>query len=266
MKGVTIVAKDNNYSLQNIENYKNPSSFEIGETLQKYSDLIIEYFKFVMDNIKIKNSSFSKFIVIRGLDTITNVFFNILYFTRNIDLTYFHSQKSYYFYVEFVGQISDDEKMFLQLTSRDATTYVYKKTVFDINNEFKKMNEEVPAEFREKLDIIKSYIHLYQTYLLKIIHMPVIEVSYVIHLKKLSEKVNNLLHKQKISALENITEKLYNKIECVDKFFDISHLLVKKFLKNQEILRNAEKKIYTEEFDNKLVVESNDKFINWLLS
>jgi hypothetical protein len=96
--------------------------------------------------------------------------------------------------------------------------------------------------------------------------MQVVEVSYVIHLKKLSEKVNNLLHKQKITALENITEKLYNKIECVEKFFDISHLLVKKFLKNQEILQNAEKKIYTEEFDNKLVADSNDKFINWLLS
>lgn len=265
MKSVTIVAKDNNYSLQNIENYKNESHLDINEAVKKYTDLVIEYFKFVMDNIKIKNSGFSKFIIIRGLDTITNVFLHILYFTRNIDLTYFHSQKSYYFYVEFVGQISDDEKMFLQLTSRDATTYVYKKTVFDINNEFKKMNEEVSSEFREKLDIIKSYINLYQIYLLKIIHMSIVDISYVNHFKKLSEKVNNLVHKQKITALENITEKLYNKIECVDKFFDISHLIAKKFLKNQEILQNARKKFYTEEFDNKLA-DSNDKFINWLLA
>jgi hypothetical protein len=265
MKSVTIVAKDNNYSLQNIENYKNESGLELRESIQKYSDLIIEYFKFVMENIKIKNSSFSKFIIIRGLDTITNVFLYILYFTRNIDLTYFHSQKSYYFYVEFVGQISDDEKMFLQLTSRDATTYVYKKTVFDINNEFKKINEDVSDEFREKLDIIKSYIHLYQTYLLKIIHMPLADVSYVSHLKKLFEKISNLNNKPKIIALENITEKLYNKIDNVDKFFDISHIIIKKFLKNQEVLQNAEKKFYTEEFDNKLL-ESNDKFINWLLS
>jgi hypothetical protein len=266
MKSVTIVAKDNNYSLQNIENYKNESHLDINEAVKKYTDLVIEYFKFSMENIKIKNSGFSKFIIIRGLDTITNVFLYILYFTRNIDLTYFHSQKSYYFYVEFVGQISDDEKMFLQLTSRDATTYVYKKTVFEINNEFKKMNEDIPVEFREKLDITKSYIHLYQTYLLKIIHMPVIEVSYVNHLKKLSEKLNNLLDKEKITALENISEELYNKIDNVNKFFDISHLIVKKFLKNQEILQNAKKKIYTEEFDNKLLYDSNDKFINWLLS
>ena len=265
MKSVTIVAKDNNYSLQNIENYKNESHLDINEAVKKYTDLVIEYFKFVMDNIKIKNSSFSKFIVIRGLDTITNVFLHILYFTRNIDLTYFHSQKSYYFYVEFVGQISDDEKIFLQLTSRDATTYVYKKTVFDINNEFKKMNEEVSSEFREKLDIIKSYIHLYQTYLLKIIHMSVVDISYLNHFKKLAEKITNLVNKSKITALENVTEKLYKKIECVDRFFDISHLIAKKFLKNQEILQNSGKKFYTEEFDNKLA-ESNEKFINWLFA
>ena len=141
MKSVTIVTKDNNYSLQNVENYKNETIFDTNEAIQKYSELIIEYFKFVMENIKIKSSNFSKFIIIRGLDTITNVFLHILYFTKNVDLTYFHSQKSYYFYVEFVSQISDDEKMFLQLTSRDATTYVYKKTIFEINNEFKKINE-----------------------------------------------------------------------------------------------------------------------------
>ena len=171
MKSVTISTKDNNYSLQNGENYKNETLLDTDEAVQKYSELIIEYFKFVMENIKIKNSNFSKFIIIRGLDTITNVFLNILYFTKNVDLTYFHSQKSYYFYVEFVSQISDDEKMFLQLTSRDATTYVYKKTVFEINNEFKKINENVTNDFKVKLDIIKSYINLYQTYMLKIIHL-----------------------------------------------------------------------------------------------
>ena len=108
------------------------------ELTKIYGDLIIEYSHFISENIKVKNSSFSRFIIIRGLDTITNVFLHILNATKNIELTYFHCQKSFYFYVEFVGQISDEEKSFLQLTSRDATTYVYKKTVFDINSEFKK--------------------------------------------------------------------------------------------------------------------------------
>jgi hypothetical protein len=229
MKSV-ISNKDNNYSLQNSENYKKEIYFDANEAIKKYSELIIEYFKFIMENTKIKNTSLAKFIIIRGLDTITNVFLNVIYFTKNVDLTYFHSQKSYYFYVEFVGQISDDEKMFLQLTSRDATTYVYKKTVFEINNELKKINEEVSNEFKAKMDIIKSYVHLYQTYLLKIIQQSkIIELENVLHLIKLVEKLNPFVNKSKIYILENITEKLYNKIEEIPLFFEINHLLVKNF-------------------------------------
>ena len=261
----SISNKDNNYSLQNQENYKKEFNCNVSEIVEKYSELIIEYFKFIMENLKIKNTKFSKFIIMRGLDTITNVFLHILYFTKNIDLTYFHSQKSYYFYVEFVGQISDDEKMFLQLTSRDATTYVYKKTVFDINNEFKKQYENVTFEFREKMKIIKSYINLYQIYLVKIIQTENIDISYLLNLNKLCEKLNNLTNKSKIFILENITDKLYDKKLNIDKFFEISSLLVKKFLKNQEILKNAENKFNLEEFNDKLFIESTDKFITWFL-
>jgi len=257
--------KDNNYSLQNVENYKKEFNCNVSEIVEKYSELIIEYFKFIMENIKIKNSKLSKFIIIRGLDTITNVFLNILYFTKNIDLAYFHSQKSYYFYVEFVGQISDDEKMFLQLTSRDATTYVYKKTVFDINNEFKKQYENVSIEFKEKMNIIKSYINLYQIYLVKIIQSENIDVSYLLNLNKLCEKINNLTNKSNIFILENITDKFYDKNLNIDKFFEINSLLVKKFLKNQEIIKNAGKKFDLEEFNDKLFLESSDKFITWFL-
>ena len=48
MTSVTIVTKDNNYSLQNVENYKNETIFDTNEAIQKYSELIIEYFKFVL--------------------------------------------------------------------------------------------------------------------------------------------------------------------------------------------------------------------------
>jgi len=268
MKSVTIVTKDNNYSLQNVENYKNETIFDTNEAIQKYSELIIEYFKFVMENIKIKSSNFSKFIIIRGLDTITNVFLHILYFTKNVDLTYFHSQKSYYFYVEFVSQISDDEKMFLQLTSRDATTYVYKKTIFEINNEFKKINENVSNDFKQKLDIIKSYINLYQSYMLKVIHLKIKDgsyLAYITNLVKLCEKLNSLTNNRKIFKLEKITENLYHKIENVDVFFQINHLLVKKFFKNQDCLKNAERKIDAEDFNDHLL-ETNEKFIAWFVS
>ena len=257
--------KDNNYSLNNSENYRKTLDCGLGEVTKIYGDLLIEYSNFISENIKVKNSSFSRFIIIRGLDTITNVFLHILNATKNIDLTYFHCQKSFYFYVEFVGQISDEEKSFLQLTSRDATTYVYKKTVFDINTEFKKQNELDTDDFRVKMDIIKSYVNLYQTYLLKTIKSETQNMKDLDCVIKIYDKLNNLHNKSSIVILENITEKLFYKIEDLNKFYELCSLIVKKFVKNQEILKNANKKLNSDEFNDKLL-ESPDKFVSWLSS
>ena len=262
----TISNKDTNYSLNISENYKKELECDVSDVTKKYTALIVDYFNFILENIKISNIHFAKFIIIRGLDTITNVFLHLLYYTKNIDLTYFHCQKSFYFYVEFVGQISDDEKMFLQLTSRDATTYVYKKTIFDINRELKKLNEGGSEMFREKMKIIESYIIINQTYLLKIIHShDKMNNSKLEYLLSLSGKLNGIQNKSKINKLENIIEKLYYKIDDVNLFFETNNLLIKKFIKNQETLLNAEKKINLEEANDKLK-ESPDKFINWLMS
>jgi hypothetical protein len=165
----TIASKDYNYSLHNIENYKKELNSPINEIVKKYLNLLVEYYKFIIENIKIKNKQFTHFIIMRGLDTITNVFLILLLYTKNVDLTYFHCQKSFYFYVEFVGQISEDEKTFLQLSSRDAITYVYKKTIFEINNEIKKNNESISDYTRLKIDIINEYIELYRIILLKFV-------------------------------------------------------------------------------------------------
>jgi len=264
---VNIVNKDTNFSLLNYENYYNDIEDDLTKIINKYAQLIIEYSKFIQDNIKVKNKSFATFITIRGLDTITNVFNYILYFTKNLDLTYYHCQKSFYFYIEFVGQITEEDKMFLQLTTRDATTYVYKKTIFEINNELKKMNENTSNEFIEKIDIIQSYIKLYQTYLLKIIktNNPENIISNIEHLVNLSDKLTNLSQKPKIKSLEQLTEKLYYKLENIEQFFEINHLIVKQFFKNPDVIKDVTQKLNTEVFDEK-ITESSEKFVRWLLS
>ena len=138
---ISLNTKDTNFSLMNAENYNKNLDIDIKSINEKYILLVSDYLKFIIENIKVKNKILARFIITRGLDTITNVFLHLLYYTKNIDMTYFHCQKSFYFYVEFVGQITEEEKMFLQLTSRDATTYVYKETIFKINNEFKKLSQ-----------------------------------------------------------------------------------------------------------------------------
>jgi hypothetical protein len=253
--------KENNYSLHNSENYKNVLDGDVSDAIRKYSMIIVEYFKFIIENIKIKNTALSKFIITRGLDTITHVFLHILSATKNINLTYFHCQKSFYFYVEFVGQISEDDKVFLQLTSRDATTYVYKKTIFELNNAYKKAVEDDSA-FRDQLETINTYIKLYQTYLLKIVHVKKIDLSNIVYLMRLPEKLNSF---QNIRMIEGIMDQLYHKISDMETFFETNSLLLKKVLKTPDLLYNAEKNLKSEVFDEK-VGDAPDKFVAWFLS
>jgi hypothetical protein len=263
----TITNKEINYSLHNLENFKKELETDISDVIEKISGLLLDYFKFIIENIKLRNSSFSKFIIIRGLDTVLNVFNFILLYTKNLDVTYFHCQKSFYFYVEFVGQISEDEKMFLQLSSRDASTYVYKKTIFDINSELRKSNEEISDYTKLKLTVINCYIEIYKTLLLKLInddlnHLRDININL---LEELYKKLNNLSNKSFIHDLNNIFENLFYNTQNAKELYEISILLIKKINKNPEIIENINNKFILEEYKNKLL-DSPDKFVAWFIS
>ena len=101
--------------------------------------------------------------------------------------------------------------------------------------------------------------------MLKIIQSDIIDVTYISNLSTLYGKLASLTNKSKILLLENITDKLYSKINDNHKFFEINLLLTKKFLKKQELFNNVEKKINIEEFEEKLLSEPCDKFVTWFL-
>jgi hypothetical protein len=257
--------KENNYSLHNIENYKKELDSDITLVVNKISELFLDYFKYIIENIKLKKNNFSKFIIIRGLETIIHVFKYILFYTKNIELTYFHCQKSFYFYVEFVGQISDDEKMFLQLTSRDATIYVYKKTIYEINNEIKKNNELISDYTRLKFDIINQYIDIYKLYLSKLIYGDFTNEEHLKITEIIFKKLNDINNKSIINLYKLITEKLYIKIDDNEKFFNIKLNIVKKFIKEPNLFLNYDDKLLNEDFEIK-INETPDKFINWFIN
>jgi hypothetical protein len=135
------------YSLNNLENYKENFAYTINQIMEKYILLINEFLKFILEknNVtpwrnsnKLSSDYSAKFIIIRGYETITNTFNFILYYTKNLNLTFYHCQKAYYYYIEFIEQISNVDHSFLQLNSRDAATYVYKKTLSELNNNLEK--------------------------------------------------------------------------------------------------------------------------------
>jgi hypothetical protein len=153
---------DNTFSLNNLDNYNKNINNPCLEILKKYCELIVKFFKLIFESLKIKKNNFLKFIVIRGFETITNVFTSLLFYTKNLDLTYYHTEKSYYYYVEFIQQITEEQHVFLQLSSRDACTYVYKKNIFEILPDVIKNLQQPSKELKSKLDLINKYINIYQ--------------------------------------------------------------------------------------------------------
>ena len=133
----------------------------IAEIVEKYIALIGEYYAFIRDNPNIIHKKQYPYLLARGLDTITHVFTIILFYTKNLEITYYHSQKSFYFYVEFIEQILDAQNAFLHLDSRDASIFVYKKTIYEINPDLRTEVENTP-EIDDQFKEINAYIQIYK--------------------------------------------------------------------------------------------------------
>lgn len=133
----------------------------ISEIVDKYVALIGEYYAFIRENPNIIHKKQYPYLLARGLDTITHVFTIILFYTKNLEITYYHSQKSFYFYVEFIEQILDAQNAFLHLDSRDASIFVYKKTIYEINPSLRADVENAP-EVDDQFKLINAYIQIYK--------------------------------------------------------------------------------------------------------
>ena len=72
---------DSNYSLQALCNFKSDLTIATSVIMEKYINLVIEYLKYIIETHKLKHKQISTFIVVRGLETLTNVFFHILCYT-----------------------------------------------------------------------------------------------------------------------------------------------------------------------------------------
>ena len=145
--------KTNEYDLQNIENYNKIIIDNEDEIYTRYTNIIIQYLLLGIEKIKNHNANYVKYILIKGVFTISYVFKMLLMYTCNLQLTYHHCQKSYSYYIEFIGQIGDDAVTYLQLNSKDAALFVYKKTIFDISEEVKKKYTEVDVNDKKNKNV-----------------------------------------------------------------------------------------------------------------
>ena len=126
------------YSLKNPNIYLTHTMSQTTGVCSTYKQLIIEYIDIVFkqqEKLIVKNEEVFKFVLIRGIDTLTHVFQAIMLFTRNVDATYYHCQRAIILYIEFITQICETSTNFLKLRSQDAMIYVFKKTIYTLNKD-----------------------------------------------------------------------------------------------------------------------------------
>jgi len=270
------LSENSNYLLYNVANYKISINNSVTEILTKFVRVIVEYMRFISEKITMKNKQYYKFIFERGIETLMHIFSIIFYYTKNLELTFYHCQKAYYFYIEFIEQISDDNITFLQLSSRDAILFVYKKTIFDLNNEYRKNIHEPTNEEKNILSLVDSYTYIYKNIVQFIINHKDFsyenKTEYINNCCNYIESFGENLNKYKIKR--NIIECIYlftnlladkqieNKIffELLEDF--VKKINIKKKL-NEKLLKN---KIYDSEINNYINNNEFNKMLDYIFS
>lgn len=97
----------------------------------KYTTIVKEFFHMMNQSEILKNLANPNPSLYIGMNAIHRVFEFILLKTNNIENAYYYSQKSYFYYLEYMEQIHKAD-LLQNLNHMDAILFVYKKTIFDI--------------------------------------------------------------------------------------------------------------------------------------
>ncbi len=145
--------KDN--ILNNIENYNTELDKEkcnICMLFLKYVGKIHDLMELSLEKLFHLSDEYFKHIVVQGIKTIHYVYYMLILYTKNLDLTTHHTQKAVQYYVEFMSQIGEGNNNYISLTSKDAVLFVYKKTIFEINQDYR--NERLNKESEDTSSIV----------------------------------------------------------------------------------------------------------------
>ena len=241
----------NNNVLQDLNNvHKYQETFEpkikIEDILNKLIFIIKEYIETFNVKMKPKQLKNENFIYIKGIETVIHVFEIILFYTKNIELTKYHSHKAIFFFIEFTEQITDEQNSFLQLSSKDASMFVYKKTIFEINNEYKRKTQQLSLKEQELLQKVNAFISIYKL----LVTNNILNRSCLLNNQSIViiNKLNKLKFKQ-VQTLLNLINKLINDndnniLNKIEKYLNN--------LNNKEYIKKLNDNMYLEELNNLL--------------
>ena len=265
------------YALSNIDNYKPDLNLKSHVIFTRYLGLITEYLIQCVDNIHLRNIDYYRYVILKGLQTISHVFKFLLLYTKNLELTYHHCQKSAYYYIEFIGQIGDDNHSFLQLNSKDAILFVYKKTIFEVDQNFRK-EFAAPEHKGSIITNLELLIGTYSDIFKHVLNNCEITADDKTNVIKSLDPQMVAISKQLLNLSLHISESEYGtRLEVInwfcnnisvssDKIILYMESFTKKLRKKNILIATLQQKFLNKYNQTKLNTISISKYITWLFN
>jgi len=270
-----------NNILNNIENYNSEIQQNECILFLKYIGLIHELIEHATEQIYIQKEIYLKYVLINAIKNTCYIYNFLLLYTKNLDLTIYHTQKSILYYIEFIGQIGDDNHSFLKLNSKDATLFIYKKTIFDVNQDYRKEYEE-SIETKERLKNLSLFVNVYNCIINQYIEylefddkfLPNLQKNVFTKLYKIVEsliqfKLSDKDFQLKLTNLLKIIElfnKHYHKSFIKKNYLYLIDFITKKINKKSISIETIQHKIDKDNLSEKLDSFSTCKIVNYLSS
>lgn len=273
-----------NNILSNVENYNLKLDANESILFLKYIGLIHEIVECSAEKVSIEKKEYLRYILIKAIKNTLYIFTILLLYTKNLDLTIYHTQKSILYFIEFIGQLGDENHNFLKLNSKDATLFVYKKTIFEIDSNYRKEFKE-SLELKKKLETFHLFAEFYNEILIKFIDeynfkensmndlekivftklYKIVEniIQLPLHLKK-REEINS--HLENLIFITDLYNQNYRYSFINTNYFYLIETTVKKSLKkgiNKEVITN---KLEKNNIEDKLSEFSVCKIVNYIFS
>lgn len=212
----------NKYDINDKENYFKTFNCTIEIAFYKYTTLIEEFIQSVSTIVRY---DYYKYILIKGIENIYHIFNILLLHSKNVDFTYHHTQRSYLYYLEFIEQIKNDNNIILNLNIKDATLFIYKKILSNINNN----SVNTSSIEKNNLIILDKTISFYNNLLYNLIILydaSIIENTNKNIVKQIFKHSFNDIIKN-IDIIKNCYDVIFTKITSIDKIIQLCKLINK---------------------------------------
>ena len=242
----------------------------------EYKEIIGGFLIHISESITLHNKDYYEYIVSRGLDTLKHCFNLLLLYTKNISVVSQYCKRALCYYVEFIGQIAQDSNSYLELNAKDATLFVYKKTIFEIDTEYRK-NYISKVEEAPFFELIAVNTEIYNNLLFNNLHLRFkvdawgkVDMGSIVKqsttsFDKLYNKntsiEDNIIQNKSIESFINI---IHGQVVSVEKYIELCHTFIKKGKKKNITIAMIRDCFYMEEYIPNLTKLSSLKFVNWM--